>query len=633
MQVVSTPNLEFFLHNDDEVEDYLFCPIFDDMRDKPFAILHTSGSTGIPKPVFITHGTFACNDAHQAIPLLGGNSTIIDFTRGKRLFLALPLFHAACLTFTLGFNVFSGMTCVIPPAGPLTAKVVDESFTYGRLDGALLPPSLIVDIYNNAEQLVNMCQRLKFLAYVGGTLPEEVGDSISPRLKLITLMGSCETALHPLELHDNPTDWQYMTFSPFMGHDFRLRPDRDGLQELIVVRQNKFDRFQGVFSTFPNLDMFPTNDLFEQHPSRPRSWVFRARADDIISFTNAEKLNPVSMEDVISTHPMVKSAIVGGQGKFQASLLIEPKVYPTTAEEETHLIQAIWPTIQQANRDCPAHGRIMRDFVMLSIPEKPIPRAAKDTVQRFAALKLYTKEFESLYERAKHQTNVNNATANKTVDTSYFVSKSDVRKASKKETILQDRAVRSSTEYRTPQLTALRSPKNYYSIAELDAQVEKTLHRLLPEALTQHLQSALGQMLINLLQPASVPAPTPIRANGLDQDQSNGRNQQNLNSEGSPHDENESLGRPFETAAKSAVEASPEDLRDFIKQAVFNNIYLHGLTDDSDLFECGLDSLLVPVLVNEINAFLIKSRPKIDLIAVSTVYDNPTINKLLKVLE
>ncbi len=53
-------------------------------RKRPFCVLHTSGSTEIPKPVFITYGTFACNDAHQLIPKLGGKPTLMNFLKGKR---------------------------------------------------------------------------------------------------------------------------------------------------------------------------------------------------------------------------------------------------------------------------------------------------------------------------------------------------------------------------------------------------------------------------------------------------------------------------------------------------------------------------------------------------------------------
>lgn len=52
----------------------------------------------------IRHLRDVCNDAHLLIPKLGGKPTLVNFLKGKRYFLALPLFHAACLTFTIEYN-------------------------------------------------------------------------------------------------------------------------------------------------------------------------------------------------------------------------------------------------------------------------------------------------------------------------------------------------------------------------------------------------------------------------------------------------------------------------------------------------------------------------------------------------
>lgn len=41
---------------EDPVERILFRKTFDEYRMKPWIILHTSGSTGIPKPIVLRHG-------------------------------------------------------------------------------------------------------------------------------------------------------------------------------------------------------------------------------------------------------------------------------------------------------------------------------------------------------------------------------------------------------------------------------------------------------------------------------------------------------------------------------------------------------------------------------------------------
>lgn len=635
MQVLSMPSLEFFMTDSDDVEAYH--PLqgtFDEMRDKTLVILHTSGSTGIPKTVFVTHGTFACNDAHQLIPSLGGNPTTVHYIKGKRFFLAFPLFHATNLTFTIGFNIYSGVTCVLPPPGPLTVDVVNMVHTYGNLDGSLLPPSMIIDISKNSEYLVNMLRQLQFVAYVGGTLPKEIGDTISSSLKLITLMGSTETMLFPIELNTDHADWQYLHISPFLGHEFRLY--RDGLRELVIVRNEKLDLFQGVFSTFPNIDEYPMSDLYEQHPTRPGSWAFRARADDIIAFNNGEKLNPVTMEGIISAHPAVNSAIIGGHGEFQAALLVEPKASPTTSEEREQLLYDIWPTVVQANHGCPAHGRIMKNFVMFTSPEKPIPRAGKDTVQRYATLKLYATEFKALYAAsytplAELQNGVPNGKPKPPRVTS---ESSTPTPTVERAPATCGRTAKLPADYRTVH-SSVSSPAVTYSLSDLDTRIEAILHRILPDVLREHLGPTLAQMLAKQLHLAMAQINVSSQVNATEHSTVPEPNGPQVLAQGSSekaHRNGNGIDHStFPTVTSSDTDA-PEDLRDSLYRAISSSTYLQNLTDEADLFECGLDSLQVPVLVNEINALLSKTRLDVSLISSNIIYDNPSIEKLLMAL-
>ncbi|KAB8261313.1 thioester reductase domain-containing protein [Aspergillus pseudonomiae] len=572
MEQIAAPEVDFFFEDLDQVPPIPFTLTWEEAKTKPFCVLHTSGSTGIPKPVFVTYGTFASNDAHQLIPSLGGKPTLINYLSGQRLFLALPVFHAACLTFTLVFNIFGGVTCVLPPPEPLTADLANQAFLHGNLDGALMAPSLIVDCYNNNAHCVNMVQRLKFLSYVGGALPEEVGNVLTTRIKLMTMMGSCETALHPLELNPDPADWQYLTISPFLGHTFRA--DRDGLSDLVFIRDPRFELFQGVFRTFPDKTEFAMGDLFEQHPRRPESWVFRARTDDIIAFTTAEKLNPVTMESVISANAKVKSAVVGGQGQFQASVLIEPYTYPRSKEEEDQFLRDVWPSILQANRDCPAHGRIMRGFVMLTKPDKPMPRAGKDTVQRHQVLKLYAEEFRELYDRMRPHVKKDGVAVQEVEREAVAVDVGD---------------------------------------GDLDRRVEEALQRVLPGAVERAVQDVLARLLAGLtgqLAPVasqSVPVQPPVHVNGEVNGVTNG--------------------------VEEVVQPAPPELKKVIYDQLGENMDIREVKDDSDLFQFGLDSLVVIDLTNALNTYIIKWRPGKELLEPKVVYDNPTVERILGLVE
>jgi hypothetical protein len=49
------------------------------------------------------------------------------------------------------------------------------------------------------------------------------------------------------------------------------------------------------------------------------------------------------------------------------------------------------------NQVVPAYSRIFKEMIIVVNPEKPLPRAAKGTVNRKAALAEFSKEVEELY--------------------------------------------------------------------------------------------------------------------------------------------------------------------------------------------------------------------------------------------
>ena len=174
MEVCQTPDLDYFL-DEQPVKVVPFQKTFEEVKDEPFCILHTSGSTGIPKPVPIPYGSYGGMDSQLLIPSLGHKPTFLSYARGKRVFLALPVFHAASLNWTFGIALFAGVTCILPPPVPLSAELASQVFQYSNADGAIMAPSLVVDCYNNARYCERMLQKLKFIVYGGGMLPAGSG--------------------------------------------------------------------------------------------------------------------------------------------------------------------------------------------------------------------------------------------------------------------------------------------------------------------------------------------------------------------------------------------------------------------------------------------------------------------------
>lgn len=169
----------------------------------------------------------------------------------------------------------------------------------------------------------------------------------------------------------------------------------------MIRRKEKNPGLQGVFYTFPDLTEYNTNDLYQPHPTLPHHWLHVGRADDIIAFSNGEKLNPVTIEFTVGSHAEVKQAIVVGQGRFRAALFIDPVVVPESDDEVEALINRIWPLIERVNQETVAHGRIAKHMVRLCDPTKPVPYSSKGSLQRGRFLKLYASEIDALYNNTE----------------------------------------------------------------------------------------------------------------------------------------------------------------------------------------------------------------------------------------
>ena len=262
---------------------------------------------------------------------------------------------------------------------------------------AVLPPSILDEI-SRRPPLLETLASLNYVLTGGGALPKPAGDAIMAKTKILNTLGTTELgAISQLEVDQE--DWSYIHFSPNAGVEFRHHSGDE--YELVVIRQEKLKPFQPVFEVFPDLSEFSSKDLFAHHPTKPNLWLYHGRSDDVITFLNGEKTNPISMEESISSHSDVRSALVIGQGRFEASLLVEPwQSDLLSINDRAQLIEKLWPVIQKANSQCPAHARVSKSHVLFTTSEKPMSRAGKGTVQRRLTIEKYSAELDALYADA-----------------------------------------------------------------------------------------------------------------------------------------------------------------------------------------------------------------------------------------
>ncbi|KUI54166.1 Carboxylic acid reductase [Cytospora mali] len=387
---------------DTEVPHFTYTKTFEDAEWDPLLVLHTSGSTGLPKPIIVKQGMWAGMDAYHNLPKFEGKNVAMRewAERAKRHFIPMPLFHIAGLLCVVNLSLYFDTPVALGiPDRPLSADNVIECLENLDVESAFLPPAVIEDM-SQTDEGTKALTSLNVVAFGGGNLAREAGNRLVKQgAVFMNLIGSTEFAPFPTYARNDPEAWQYFVYNPnVMGCEFRKQGDED-VYEMVVVRQNKHPGLQGIFYTFPELNEWSSRDLYRPHPTKPYHWIYHGRADNIIVFSNGEKLNPVTIEEIVSDHPCLKGALVVGSEKFQAGLIIEPYEDPKNAAEEQALLDSVWPLVERANEETVAHGRISRDMIRLSNPQKPFLRAAKGTVQRAGTIKLYADEIEKLYEK------------------------------------------------------------------------------------------------------------------------------------------------------------------------------------------------------------------------------------------
>ena len=235
IQQTAVPAQEEWL-NDEPSEPYLYEKTFKEASYEPFVIVHTSGSTGLPKPIVVPHGAIAASDAYNTSLGPSPPSNLEPF-RNKRCLLVMPLFHLGGLDSALAKPCYYGQIPVFPPFHiPINTDLVAFMHTLAYVQCSVLPPSIIEDLAKSRSTLEGM-KRLTAIGYGGAPLSKQVGEMIRSYVPLISLLGSTETYCLPTEIVDQE-HWDYMRFRHETGAHFV--PDSDGLWELQVIRASEY---------------------------------------------------------------------------------------------------------------------------------------------------------------------------------------------------------------------------------------------------------------------------------------------------------------------------------------------------------------------------------------------------------
>ncbi|KIJ61725.1 hypothetical protein HYDPIDRAFT_158984 [Hydnomerulius pinastri MD-312] len=366
--------------------------------------LHSSGSTGFPKPIPITYLTAVhwCITPlileHVDIPTdirIGAASLPSFHTWGMFIQLFLPIASLKVV------SVYAPTSYYDPTAAPVIPNSQNtlESVQRTKSNTLVVVPAFLEE-WGASPQAVKLLSSLQYVVFAGGPLAKRTGDAmVAAGVKLSCVYGATEFGAITYSFR-NPTEqkfWEYVRFGP--NSKIRWVPQGDGTYECQVLT---CATHQVSVENIPDVEGYATSDAFVKHPTEEGLYKVVGRLDDVLIHSSGEKTVPAPMETVIGANRFISGVCMFGRGHNQVGVLVEPR--PGNAinvEDEKQVAEfrnRIWPDVEEANKEAPAFSRIFKEMILVTSESRPMLRAGKGTVIKKATVKLYEAEIEALYE-------------------------------------------------------------------------------------------------------------------------------------------------------------------------------------------------------------------------------------------
>lgn len=314
---------------------------------------------------------------------------------GATLLAVAPFFHIMGQVVLWRSLICRAPLVILSPTRPPDPELIVKAIEQVGPSLAMFPPSLLESVANTPGGL-DTIRLLNVVIFAGGPLATGVGEKLISCTNLLNMLGSTEAGIYPSLVPLSKHDWQYFEWIPSSG--MTMKVDSSGLHELVIVKTSKNRRYQAVFQTFPEVRDWSTGDLFERHPGNMDLWLYRGRKDDLLVLSNGEKFHPVGFEKLVESHPMVKGALVVGEGRFQTGLLVELDwVAVPPSQKSSEILSLVWPLIDKANALAPAYGKVWRSMIATASRDKPFKRTPKGSIVRRQTVDLYEAEIHALY--------------------------------------------------------------------------------------------------------------------------------------------------------------------------------------------------------------------------------------------
>lgn len=347
-------------------------------------IIHSSGSTALPKPTWISHSS-ALGNFKSAFNLVS--------------FVTLPLFHAQGIGWLFRGIMNKKAVYLYPGELPLTSTHLVKTLREHPDIQILLAVPYVCRLLASSDEGVELCKRLEFMFSGGAICPKPIGDKlVQAGVNLVSHFGSTETGqlMNSFRPKSEILEWDWLqpfeNASPFIRWEPYDKQNR--IFELIVL-----EGWPAKVTSNREDGAYATADLWERHSDYPlvKKWRYHARKDDTIALVNGEKANPILFEQLAAESSLVQEAIVFGSGKAKLGIFVIPNDADRTEQE---VREVVWHAVERGNVSMPAHAQLDQDMIRVLPIEQAelIRRTDKGNIIRSAFYADFAAAIDSAYE-------------------------------------------------------------------------------------------------------------------------------------------------------------------------------------------------------------------------------------------
>ncbi|KAF2836216.1 acetyl-CoA synthetase-like protein [Patellaria atrata CBS 101060] len=344
-------------------------------------ILHSSGSTGLPKPIMLSHRAILTH------PTQGS---------GLHNFNALPWYHLYGISTSLQAMWMRKTAHLYNTSLPLTSENLVAVMKVIRPEAIHAVPYCL-GLLAEKKSGIDAMRACQVVTAAGARTPDELGDRlVKEGINFGVVFGTTEAGLagDSMRRAKGDNSWNYLRLYANIRKYVYMNPLGDNLYECVYLKGHP--ALSTSNSDFPAPGSWHSRDVFSPHPTIPDIWKYVTRIDDRITLVNGEKVLPLPIEGRIREDPLVRESAVVGVDQPIPGLLV------FRAKEADHMsndayIESIWPSVADANSCAEAFSQITKEMIIPIPSHVEYPQTDKGSIIRAQVYAEFADEIKEMY--------------------------------------------------------------------------------------------------------------------------------------------------------------------------------------------------------------------------------------------